>query len=109
MRPTLINHEQVEIVEKIIAGLSEAEILTKSVSYLVDKDTGEPLQSEDTGDQATITVGWDSGYIKEAFVTVIDAFLLSEKVHLVCPLKDNVAIIPHYSKLVPRSTEFLSA
>ena len=109
MRPTLINYEQVDIVEKIIAGFSKEEVLTSRVVNLVDEDTGEPLLSEETGDQSTIKYSWNAGYIKEAFVTVIDAFLLSENVHLVCPLEDNAAIIPHYSRLVPGSSEFLRA
>jgi hypothetical protein len=109
MRPTLINHEQVDIVEKIIAGFHESEILTRQVVYLVDEKTGEPILTEETGEQTTIRYGWTPRYIKEAFVTVIDTFLLSEEVHLVCPLQGEVAIIPPYSKLVPSAADFLKA
>jgi hypothetical protein len=109
MRPTLINHEQVDIVEKIIAGFNESEILTRQIVHLVDEKTGEPILSEETGEQTTIRYGWTPRYVKEAFVTVIDTFLLSEEVHLVCPLKGDAAIIPNYSKLVPSAADFLKA
>jgi hypothetical protein len=109
MRPTLINHEQVDIVEKIIAGFGGNEILTRQVVHLVDEKTGEPIFSEETGEQTTIRYGWTPDYIKEAFVTVIDAFLLSEEIHLVCPLRGEAAILPDYSKLVPSAADFLKA
>lgn len=109
MRPTLINYEQVDVVEKIVAGMSEREVLTHYEARLVDKDTGEPIISEETGEASTIRYSWEPVYVPEAFATVVDTFLLSEHVQLVCPIENDAAIIPPHSTLVPASSEFLTA
>jgi hypothetical protein len=100
VRPTLVNLEQVDIVEKMLAGQGEREMLKNSVEQLVDDQSGEAVSVE---------YSWDPAYLPEAVVTVIDAFLLSEHVQLVCPIRDGAAIIPPYSTLVPAATEFLGA
>jgi hypothetical protein len=100
VRPTLVNLEQVDIVEKMLAGQSEPEILTHRTDQLVDDRDGEPVP---------ITYSWDRAYVPEAVVTVIDALLLSEQVQLVCPIRDGAAVIPPYSTLVPVATGFLAA
>ena len=109
MRPTLLNLEQVDVVEKIIAGFDPVEVLKYFAVNLVDRETGQPLMNEDASGVATIEYSWAPSYAKEAFVTVIDAFLLSDQVQIVCPLEGNVAIVPEHSRLIPAAAEFLSA
>ena len=100
MRATLINHEQVDIAEKIVAGLDEDVVLTHRVVPLVD-GSGHPIRDPRTGRQSTITQSWSPGYVAEAFVTVVEGLLLSETAQLVAPIWEGATVMPAYSRLVP--------
>ena len=106
MRATLINHEQVDIAEKIVAGLDEDAVLTHRLVPLVD-GTGHPILDPRTGRQTTITQSWAPGYVAEAFVTVVEGLLLSEAVELVAPVWEGAIVMPAYSRLVPGAAAFL--
>jgi hypothetical protein len=108
VRATLINHEQVDIAEKIVAGLDEDAVLTHRVVPLVD-GTGHAIRDAQTGRQSTITQSWSPGYVAEAFVTVVEALLLSEAVQLVAPIWEGATVMPAYSRLVPGASGFLTA
>ena len=106
MRATLINHEQVDIAEKIVAGLDEDAVLTHRLVPLVD-GTGHPILDPRTGRQTTITQSWSPGYVAEAFITVVEGLLLSEAVELVAPIWEGAIVMPAYSRLVPGASGFL--
>jgi hypothetical protein len=106
VRATLINHEQVDIAERIVAGLDEDAVLTHRVVPLVDR-SGHPVLDPRTGRQSTVTQSWSPGYVAEAFVTVVEALLLSEAVQLVSPTWEGATVRPAYSRLVPGVSGFL--
>ena len=108
VRATLINHEQVDIAEKIVAGLDEDAVLTHRLVPLVDA-TGHAIRDPQTGRQSTITQSWSPGYVAEAFVTVVEGLLLSQAVRLVAPTWEGATVMPAYSRLVPGVSAFLSA
>ena len=93
VRATLINHEQVDIAEKIVAGLDEDAVLTHRLVPLVD-GTGHAIRDPQTGRQSTITQSWSPGYVAEAFVTVVEGLLLSEAVQLVAPAWEGATVMP---------------
>ena len=107
VRATLINHEQVDIAEKIVAGLDEDAVLTHRLVPLVD-GTGHAIRDPQTGRQSTITQSWSPGYVAEAFVTVVEGLLLAEAVLLVAPIWEGATVMPAYSCLVPGVAGFLS-
>jgi hypothetical protein len=106
VRATLINHEQVDITEKIVAGLDEDAVLTHRLVPLVD-GSGHAILDPQTGLQRTITQSWSPGYVAEAFVTVVEGLLLSEEAQLVAPIWEGATVMPAYSRLVPGVSGFL--
>ncbi len=106
VRATLINHEQVDIAEKIVAGLDDDAVLTHRLVPLVD-GAGNAIVDPQTGRQSTITQSWSPGYVAEAFVTVIEGLLLAEAVQLVAPIWEGATVMPAYSCLVPGVSGFL--
>jgi hypothetical protein len=106
VRATLINHEQVDIAEKIVAGLDEDAVLTHRLVPLVD-GAGHAIVDPQTGRQSTITQSWSPGYVAEAFVTVIEGLLLAEAVQLVAPVWEGATVVPAYSRLVPGVSDFV--
>ena len=106
VRATLINHEQIDIAEKIVSGLDEDAVLTHRVVPLVD-GSGHAILDPNTGRQSTITQSWSPGYVAEAFVTVVEGLLLSGAVQLVAPVWDGATVRPAYSRLVPGVSGFL--
>jgi hypothetical protein len=106
VRAILINHEQVDIAEKIVAGLDEDAVLTHRLVPLADA-SGHPILDPWTGRQTTVTQSWSPGYVAEAFVTVVEGLLLSEAVQLVVPTWDGATVMPAYSRLVPGVSGFL--
>ena len=106
VRATLINHEQVDIAEKIVAGLDEDAVLTHRLVPLVD-GSGHAILDPQTGRQSTITQSWSPGYVAEAFVTVVEGLLLSEAAQLVAPIWEGGTVVPAYSRLVPGVSGFL--
>ena len=100
MRATLINHEQVDIAEKVVAGLDEDAVLTHRVVPLMD-GAGNAIVDPRTGRQTTTTQLWSPAYVAEAFVTVIEGLLLTEAVQLVAPIWEGATVMPAYSRLVP--------
>ena len=106
VRATLINHEQVDIAEKIVAGLDEDAVLTHRLVPLVD-GAGHAIVDPQTGRQSTITQSWSPAYVAEAFVTVIEGLLLAEAVQLVAPIWEGATVMPAYSRLVPGTSGFL--
>ena len=103
---TLINHEQVDIAEKIVAGLDEDAVFTHRLVPLVD-GSGHPILDPQTGRQSTITQSWSPAYVAEAFVTVIEGMLLAEAVQLVAPTWEGATVMPAYRRLVPGVSGFL--
>ena len=100
MAITLLHHCQIDLFEKIVSRqFSSKEIATYQTQDWVDRKTGEPL--------GPTTISWAGNYVVEAFVNVLETFLLSDKIGAVCRGEDGKAIVGAHWGTVLKSKDFV--